>query len=281
MNKDSYFSHNSTAHRDPKLESLLMKWKLEGFGLYWLILERMWMTDDVALPYEPFIFESLSMFHSGDETMVQQCIDFCIERKLFTMDPDTGTFYSKSLRERKQMVIDISKKRRRAGRVSAEKRGFNVEIPNDDVEKPTHVEHPSTNRNKKKKTENVNGKDKRERLTVVEQMVDNERRTPEGLIISYEQPMLFEQTIYNEFDKFEECFAGTDYENINLKYYHEVVKNWSANKKVFHENWIGVTKKIILKDIQDGKVVSKDNNPNRPNKKTVRNYDIGDFSDED
>lgn len=113
MTKDAYyFSHDSNAHKDPKVLKLRSKHGWEGYGIYWAIVETLreqndykWLANDKQL---------LSFsFANGDE-VVNQVIDTCLEVGLLV---DDGEYiYSESLSRRMKMKDEISEKRRIAGR---------------------------------------------------------------------------------------------------------------------------------------------------------------------
>ena len=40
--KDSrYFKHDANARNDPKIKALLNKYKMEGYGRYWIVVEML------------------------------------------------------------------------------------------------------------------------------------------------------------------------------------------------------------------------------------------------
>ena len=61
---------------------------------------------------------------------------------------------------------------------------------------------------------------------------------------------------------FKEKFIGTQYENANFNYYHEVINNWSSaggNKKI---DWIATARGFMARDMKEGKFVDINFNPN-------------------
>lgn len=113
MTKDAfYFSHDSNAHKDPKVLKLRAKFGWEGYGIYWAIIETLrdqtdykWKADDKQL---------LSFcFANGDE-VVKQVIDECLSVGLLIEEDEY--IHSESLTRRMKMKDAISEKRREAGR---------------------------------------------------------------------------------------------------------------------------------------------------------------------
>lgn len=113
MAKDAYyFSHDSNAHKDPKILKLRSKYGWEGYGIYWAIIETLreqenykWSANDKQL---------LSFcFANGDE-VINQVIDTCLEVGLLVNDGEY--IYSSSLTRRMKLKDEISEKRRAAGK---------------------------------------------------------------------------------------------------------------------------------------------------------------------
>jgi hypothetical protein len=65
----------------------------------------------------------------------------------------------------------------------------------------------------------------------------------------------FCQSPYFSLEKLREALANTDYAHANLKYYHEVINNWSESKGAKKKDWLATIKNWILRDVQAGKLV--------------------------
>jgi hypothetical protein len=73
---------------------------------------------------------------------------------------------------------------------------------------------------------------------------------------------LFNETEFLDIEIFSKKFIGTQYENANFNYYHEVINNWSSaggNKKV---DWIATARGFMARDMKEGKFVDINFNPN-------------------
>ena len=73
---------------------------------------------------------------------------------------------------------------------------------------------------------------------------------------------LFNETEFIDIEIFKEKFIGTQYENANFNYYHEVINNWSSaggNKKI---DWIATARGFMARDMKEGKFVDINFNPN-------------------
>jgi hypothetical protein len=151
MAKDAYyFSHDSNAHKDPKILKLRAKHGWEGYGIYWAIIETLreqedykWLATDKHL---------LSFcFGNGDE-LINQVIDTCLEVGLLVND---GEFiYSESLTRRMKMKDEISEKRRAAGKKGGSSKSQAIakqNVSNKSKEKESKVNEIKENKTKEVK----------------------------------------------------------------------------------------------------------------------------------
>ena len=116
MSDVRYFSHDRDAFSDPKIEDLRADYGMEGYGLYWAILESMCSEPDLALPYTDKRIRLLKSKLMPDRRFnMKRFIDDCFEYKLFKTDGEK--FWSDSLRIRMSDIVDISNKRRKAALV--------------------------------------------------------------------------------------------------------------------------------------------------------------------
>jgi len=101
MSKDVYyFSHDANARHDPKICALINKYRLEGYGRFWVVVEMLRNEDRYQLPLKPYVFDALAMQMQCDVSCAHDFIQQCIEVfELFKTD-DSGYFWSDSLRRR-------------------------------------------------------------------------------------------------------------------------------------------------------------------------------------
>ena len=108
MSKDAYyFSHDSNARNDLKVVKLRRSSGLEGYGLYWCIIEMLRESERYELPIE-------------DISAI--CFELRINEKLFDilfecqlLFKGKKMFYSKSLKNRMLRLDKIKQKRKIAG----------------------------------------------------------------------------------------------------------------------------------------------------------------------
>ena len=114
MSKDTfYFSHDYNARNDIKIKRLIVKHGYEGYGLYWAIIEDLYQNDN-SLPLD---FDCIAYDLRADNELIESIIN---DFELF--DVNENTFGSLSVQRRLQIRKDLSKKRAKAGRISAAKR---------------------------------------------------------------------------------------------------------------------------------------------------------------
>ena len=111
MSKDAYyFSHDSNARNDQRLMRVRMKYGMEGYGVYFGIIEILREQEDYTLHYADNL-ESLAFDLRADFSLIESIIN---EFELF--EHDENIFYSKSLKRRMEKLDLIKQKRAEAGR---------------------------------------------------------------------------------------------------------------------------------------------------------------------
>ena len=65
---------------------------------------------------------------------------------------------------------------------------------------------------------------------------------------------LFEKSRFFDFELFRECFNTPEFEKVDLVYYYNVVKDWSASKGRMQKDWIAQTRNIIRADYRRGQI---------------------------
>ena len=116
MKKDAYyFSHDSNARHDPNICEMRLNYGMEGYGLYWVMIEMMREQENYKLPLKRI--GAIAMQTDCDKTLIKEFINRCInEFELF--ESDDKFFWSKSLLRRMESKEEKSEKARKA----AEKR---------------------------------------------------------------------------------------------------------------------------------------------------------------
>lgn len=126
--KDTYyFSHDSNALSDPKILSMRCDYELEGYGLYWAIIEMLRNESTYKLSLDKTTYRAIQM-QTHTKINVEKYIDDCINEYKESsqgnglFNSDGIYFWSESLLNRMSKMEDVREKRSEAGKKSAEKR---------------------------------------------------------------------------------------------------------------------------------------------------------------
>lgn len=100
MNKESiYFSHDADAMNDPKCMLLIEQFGMEGYGVFWGLVEMLRVQPNYKLPIAliPAISKRFSVSEAKVKTIIENYGLFCLSEDSF--------FFSQSLRDRMQIMI--------------------------------------------------------------------------------------------------------------------------------------------------------------------------------
>lgn len=127
MSKEAYyFSHDANSRNDPKILAMRSEYGLQGYGMYWVIVEMLREQSEFKLPLKKYIWKAIAMQLDANALQVdpteyaEQFINDCInEFDLF--DSDGQHFWSNSLLRRMSKKNEVSEKRRAAAKKRWEK----------------------------------------------------------------------------------------------------------------------------------------------------------------
>ncbi len=188
-----YFSHDSNARHDPNICLMRAEYNVEGYGLYWIIIEILRNEPNYKLKLSRF--PAIAIQSGVSPEKVKQFIEDCIEKyNLFKSDGEF--FWSDSLIRRMTKMEKIIKQRSEAGKASArarKKRSINVEQPSNECS--TDANECSTDVEQLKKSKVKENKAKENKIKYAEfvtmteseyqKLVENfgERATREMIVI--------------------------------------------------------------------------------------------------
>ena len=112
----SYFSHDSNARNSDKLMKVRMKLGAEGYGIFFMLIERLREEEDYKSTVD---YTTLAFDLRVDPEKVKQVVE---NYDLFKFTEDGKYFYSDSFNERMEMMDSKRKKLAEAGKRGAEKR---------------------------------------------------------------------------------------------------------------------------------------------------------------
>ena len=155
----NYFSHDSNARNDEKMLAVRMRLGAEGYGIYFMIIERMRDEADYTSikDYNSLAFD----FRVASDKVKSVVEDF----DLFTTTEDGKRFYSESFIKRMELKDEKTKKRSDAGKIGMEHRWKNNNVTKTDNNVITMLGENITSKVKerKEKESKENNKEKEER----------------------------------------------------------------------------------------------------------------------
>lgn len=155
MSKETfYFSHDYNARNDIKIQALLVEHGAAGYGVYWIIVETLHEESGKKLKLNNLTYVAIARQASTSVEQVKAIVECCLEYELLT--EDDGRFYSERVLNNIGKRIEISEKRAKAGRISAEKRKKATLVEKNS----TSVEESSTKSNKGKERKEKESKGK-------------------------------------------------------------------------------------------------------------------------
>ena len=117
MNKDAYyFPHDSNAKDDPKCVLLIEQLGMEGYGIYWMLVEVLREQPDYAYP-----LKNLPALARRYNTTYEKVKAVIFGYELFTIKDDR-IFFSDSLNRRMEVLAEKRAKRSEAGKLGMARR---------------------------------------------------------------------------------------------------------------------------------------------------------------
>ena len=154
MAKDCfYFSHDSNAKDDPKIVMMIEQMGLEGFGIYWVLIEI--LRDQPTYKYPLSLIPAMARRYNTTAEKMKIVVS---GYGLFEIDEDV--FFSISLMNRMGKMDAMRQQRIEAGKKSAEKRLLLNEKPTT-VERPLNEKATSVQQLKESKVKESKVKEKK------------------------------------------------------------------------------------------------------------------------
>jgi hypothetical protein len=156
-----YFSHDCNARNDEKILAMRSVYGLEGYAMYFMIIEILREQNEYKLETNKYIWSTLAMqMHTSSEN-VHKFVDDCVnEFQLFVIEDNF--LYSKSLIKRMGLFKEISEIRSKA----AKKRWENANGMQMECKSNANADQKQCNKTKLNKTkldytkkEDINKKD--------------------------------------------------------------------------------------------------------------------------
>lgn len=117
-----YFKHDFNSHNDEKIIDLRMSQGLEGYGIFWFLIELLASADDYILENN---YKRLAFSMGTKEAVLKSVVE---DFGLFTLEVN-GKFYSDSLVERMNRLDEIKLKRAEAGSKGGKSKANAKQLP--------------------------------------------------------------------------------------------------------------------------------------------------------
>lgn len=240
MKKDAfYFPHFANARHDRKLKRVQKDLGLEGYAIYFQLLEVLREQLDYKYPLQDVDLLADEMGTSEPKIKTVIC-----NYDLFNLDNDNNFFSIKQL----YYLQPYIEKTQRA-RLAANKRWENVKNETNDMQM-----------HNKCITNAMQVKESKLKETKVKETKPNESKV--------KTLTLFRDSIYNDIEIFRSAFLGSQYEGANFNFYYEKLRNWSDSNDNKKKDWIATIKNWMADDMAKGKFIKFNHNPNA----TTNNY---------
>lgn len=152
-----YFSHDADARNDSKILNIRMKYGAEGYGIYFMLIERLRTEKDYigVADYNALAFD-LRVSAGAIKDIINNF-------GLFSLTDDGGAFYSESLIRRMEIMESKSKKRSEAAKKAAAARWESEDVCERNANAmQTHSNSDADAMQKKRKEKKIKDSDDRE-----------------------------------------------------------------------------------------------------------------------
>ena len=114
--KDAYyFKHDSNARNDPKIQALIEKYGVEGYGRFFIIIEMMRESSHYRLEDKPYVLRSIANQFKINIEQTKVFLDDCVS-EFSLLEFESSYYFSRSFLERMNHLDDVRQKRQEAGR---------------------------------------------------------------------------------------------------------------------------------------------------------------------
>lgn len=113
-----YFPHDYHARNDEKIESLLLDHGWEAYGVYWMLIERMYESASCSIRHDKI--KQIAQASAISDEKLESIIASCIDEDLFATDGES--FWSESARSRRDNIVAFREMTATRARRAAEAR---------------------------------------------------------------------------------------------------------------------------------------------------------------
>ncbi|MCA1021818.1 Lin1244/Lin1753 domain-containing protein [Halobacillus litoralis] len=183
MSKEAYyFSHDSNARNDPKIMAMISEHGIQGYGMFWVVVEMLREQEEYKLPVKKYVFNALAMQTQCGADAMQSFVDACInEYELFESDGEF--FWSNSLKKRMNKKNTKSEKAKKAAEARWNKARQNKDSDKQKENEKAQAMQPHSKRNAQAMPK---GKESKEKESKSINTAEEERASSENPYTVYE-----------------------------------------------------------------------------------------------
>lgn len=211
MKDTFYFSHDYNARNDLKIQALISDHGPAGYGIFWAISEVLHEEEGHLIHIDNVTIKALAKQMSTSVEQINLVLKSCVEIGLFHENSD-GIF-SKRVNENIKQREEISKKRSKAGRISAKSR-----------HNSTSVEHVLTSV-EQNPTKERKGKENKEEEIILSRARTFAEHTEYGNWKGNEGTLEFLLKTYPVMMSLEKPITYVEYDRLCQKYGKKLVKD--------------------------------------------------------
>ncbi|EOS7904503.1 DUF4373 domain-containing protein [Enterococcus hirae] len=233
---DSYFPHDSNARNSDKLIPVRMKYGAEGYGIYFMILERLREEKNYMSIKD---YNTLAFDLRVDTSKIKAIVE---DFGLFAFTENGECFYSEGFNKRMEIKDAKSRKRSEAGKKGASKRWQKnskaIAMPSDENSKTENANAIATEKNSKERKEKETKvkesklnkiKDYEEDMGVYEFIQKSWGKPPTGLLQGALGPWIREWGSEMILFAFQSAYENS-VEMLGLKkYVDKILATWKSN----------------------------------------------------
>lgn len=153
-----YFSHDCNARNDEKILALRSVYGLEGYAVYFMLIEILREQPTYRLPITKYIYNTLAMQMQCEadkiESIVHDCCNEFVNESSALLKISDGFLYSESLLRRMEKVDSTSKSRQEAAFIRWNKQEQCTSNANAEQEQCYKKKQDESKKDEKKKKEN-------------------------------------------------------------------------------------------------------------------------------
>lgn len=206
MSKETYyFSHDANARNDEKILMLRAEHGMEGYGIYWALLEMMFESSDTKLSHDKV--KGMAVGYNVAITVLKDVIKTAISEGLFVSDDEK--FWSESLLRRKGKYLDLKKKKSEAGKKGMAKRWSNKDSDNTVITDDNASNNGDITENNKGKERK--GKETKEKIPYTDIVNHLNEKAGKKFKPSANKTKDLIQARWNEGNKLEDFYAVIDH----------------------------------------------------------------------